>query len=199
MDNLVLSGILDLFSHPYPPEPSPRVAIKSPIPVPHPISNLNSTPIITHIPFSSSSPVYVGSVSMDKSPFSNNHHVTSHTDKSVLKGKALVILVTPPNLPISFPTNSIGSDLDLLLQRELLLLHPLTIHKPRKFSSPVISPTLAGNITVRRKQNRGSRHFRERKDMSKIDLQESSLVDIPISNLVASGPLRASMPGDRAS
>lgn len=61
-----------------------------------------------------------------------------------------------PISPVSSPNNSIDSDLDFLLQKKTLDLHSLTIHKPPGTSSMVISPSSAGNITVRRKHNRGN-------------------------------------------
>eukprot|EP00253_Pinus_taeda_P029310 PITA_29310 len=99
--------------------------------------------------------------------------------------------VSPPFSPLPSPTNSIGSDLDPLLQKNTLHLFPLTIHKPRRSSSPCISPNSANNITVRRKNNRGSRHFRGRKGTRNLDLQDSSLIDIPITTFSGPGPLRA--------
>lgn len=194
MDNLVIPGAQDLFSQPHPPEPSPGLTIKSPMPIPHSNSFLDSIPNITIIPSSSTSPVNVRFVFKDDTPSPIFRLATSQSDKTALKGKAPVISVTPTNSSVSSPTNYIGSDLDLLLRRESLQLQPLTIHKPKKSSSIVISATSAKNIMVRRKQNRGSRHFRGRKGISKIDVQESSLVNIPIFDLAGSGPLRASMP-----
>ena len=59
---------------------------------------------------------------------------------------------TSPISPLVSPTNSVGSNLDFLLQRN-------TIHKPLGSSFPHISPSLAGNITVCKKQNHDNKHF----------------------------------------
>lgn len=117
------------------------------------------------------------------------------------KGKAVCKSFTPPNSPGSFDMNTFDCDLDLLLKWASLKLKPLTIHKPNRSPSHVISPNSAGNITVCRKEKRGSRHFRGgkgRKDMTTRDL---SLIDIPISEIASDdflgkGPLRASRPSD---
>lgn len=120
MDNLYIPGAPYLFSQPLPPEPSPRSAIKSPMPIPHPHSFHDSIPNITIIPSSSSSLVNVRSVSNDRPSSPISHLASTYSDKTALKGKTLVISVTPTNLPVSSPTNSIGSDIDLLLCRESL-------------------------------------------------------------------------------
>jgi len=85
----------------------------------------------------------------------------------------------------------VGSDLDFLLRKKTLDLLPLTIHKPTLPVSPHISHTSARNISVRRKQNRGSIHFHGRKNNPINTSMDHFLIDIPITNLSSHGPLRA--------
>lgn len=106
-----------------------------------------------------------------------------------LKGKNPCISVTPPNSLVISPANYVGSELDLLSKKKSLELCPLIIHKPGSVSSPHISPNSACNITVIRKQNRGSRHFRGRGENPNKD---HSLIDIFIIDLSNIGPLGAS-------
>lgn len=98
---------------------------------------------------------------------------------------------TPANSPNSSPINTIGSDLDYLLSKKSLDLKPLTVHKPEIPKSPKISPSSAINITVRRKNNRGSRHFRGRGVVTECCIRNLSLVDIPITDISEDRPLRA--------
>lgn len=109
------------------------------------------------------------------------------------KGKEPMVTTTPLNSPVSSPTNSIGSDLDYLLNKKSLEFRPLTIHTPGKQSSPQISPNSVRNITVRRKNNRGSRHFRGRVDGAGSGVRNLSLIDVPIIDITEERPLRASM------
>jgi len=100
-------------------------------------------------------------------------------------------IASPTASPLHSPSNSIDNDIDLLLQKDSLHMYPLTIHKPRNSSSPIISPNSMKNITVRHKYNKGSRHFRGQNGTRCLNYQESSLIDIPISNFSESRPLRA--------
>lgn len=109
------------------------------------------------------------------------------------KGKEPYVSATPLNSPTSSPTKSVGSDLDYLLSKKSRELQPLTIHKPGKPSPPHISPSSAKNITVRRKNNRGSRHFRGRMDSASRGVHSLFLIDVPIIDLSENNPLRASM------
>lgn len=102
---------------------------------------------------------------------------------------------TAVNSPISSPTNSIGSDLDYLLNKRSIDLKPLTFHKPDNHISAKVSPKSANNITMRRKNNRGSRHFRGRGDASGRGISNLSLIDIPIIDMSDDRPLRASKAG----
>jgi len=100
--------------------------------------------------------------------------------------------LTPPNLPLASPTNSVGSDLDFLLQRKTLDLCTLTIHKPSRSSSPHISPNSAGNTMVRRKKNHGSRHFWGRPRPIPLNSPiDRFLVDVPIADVPTSPTLGA--------
>lgn len=104
-----------------------------------------------------------------------------------------MVSATPLNSPISSPSNSISSDLDYLLSKKSLELRPLTIHKPGNPSSPQISPNSVKNITVRRKNNRGSRHFRGRVNGYGRGIRNLYLVDMSIIDMMEEGPLRASV------
>lgn len=65
-----------------------------------------------------------------------------------------------PTSPITSPTNLVDNNIDFFLNKKTLDLRTLTIHKPKKSSSPHINPTSAGNIRVCQKYNKDSRHFR---------------------------------------
>lgn len=54
-----------------------------------------------------------------------------------------MITATPLNNPISSLKNSIGNNLDYLLNKKSLELSPLNIHKPGQQSSPEIIPNSA--------------------------------------------------------
>lgn len=107
------------------------------------------------------------------------------------KGKEAMISATPLNSLASSPSNLFDSDIDLLLNKKSLELAPLTIHKPRNPLPPFISPDSTRNITVRRKNNRGSRHFRGRAEDADKGVRNMSLVDIPIMDMTKKRPLRA--------
>lgn len=109
------------------------------------------------------------------------------------KGKEIMITATPVNSPTSSPTNSIRSDLDFLLSKKSLELKALTIHKPKIQRSPQISPNSSSNITVRRKNNRGSRHFRGRGEGTGRGVCNLSLIDVLIIVMIDERPLRESM------
>lgn len=162
----------------YPPKPTVDKEICPPEPIPPPYYDIPSTSHITYIPSSPPSPIKI---------------------LPSKKGKEPCISITPQNSPVSSPINFVGSDIDFLLSKKSLELHPLTIHKPDKPTSPHISPNSAKNITVRRKHNRGSRHFRGKKEMSSIEIRDLSLIDIPIIDLSTNGPLRESQLENRPS
>lgn len=109
------------------------------------------------------------------------------------KGKEIMITVTPVNSPSSSPSNSIGSDLDFLLSKKSLELRALTIHKLDIQKSPHASPNSASTIMVRRKNNKGSRHFRVRGEGTCKGIHNLSLIDVPIIDMTEERPLRESM------
>lgn len=108
---------------------------------------------------------------------------------STLEDKGATPLIHPSSS--KSPTNSIGSDLDILLSKKSLELAPPTIHKPPAPISPRISPSSAMNITVRKKDKRGITHFRGRGLVSDCCFRNLSLVDVPIFDIPVNGPLRA--------
>jgi len=162
-----------------PPVPFSCLEVPQPAPCPHPMANLPSYSNITYV--SSSTPSPVNNLSKRKGSYLSEN-------PQDLKGKNPCISITPPNSLVISPTNSVGSDPDLLLKKKYLELCPLTIHKPGLVSSPHINPNLTCNITVKRKQNRGSRHVRGRGGNPNM---AHSLIDIPIIDLSDIGPLRA--------
>lgn len=170
-----LNAICGSVFSPQPPPPEPPLdnPVESPSPVPNDICPSRKKDSILIIPSSSSSPAKYDHYS---------------PNRSASKGKAPMSMASPSATPLNSPSNSIGSDIDMLLQKDSLHLLPLTIHKPHHSSSPVISPNSAKNITVRRKNNKGSRHFRGRGGSRSLNYQESSLIDIPILNYSESGP-----------
>lgn len=107
-----------------------------------------------------------------------------------------MISATPLNSLTSSPVNLYNSDLDFLLNKKSLKLEPLTIHKPRFTSPPLISPNFAKNITVRKKNNGGSRHYRGRTKDADSGIRNLSLVDVPILDIFDKQPLRASVVGN---
>lgn len=107
------------------------------------------------------------------------------------KGKEILISPTPVNSPTSSPTNSIGNDLDFLLSKKLLELKALTIHKLGSKKSPLISRNSASNMMVRRKNGRGSRHFRGRGEGAGTGIRNLLLTDVPIVDMTNERPLRA--------
>lgn len=165
----------------YPPESIPCQEVPQPSPSPDPMANFPSLSHITYIPSYSPSPVKFHHLSKGKDPCSSASPQTS-------KLKNPCTTMTPPNYLVISPTNSARSYLDFLLKEKSLELCPLSIHKPGSASSPNISPNSASNITVRRKQNRQTRHFCGRKENPNMD---NSLIDIPIIDLSNKGPLGA--------
>lgn len=155
------------------PEPKEDIAVPSPTTFHFKDFIVGSHPIL----ISSSSPTLEKSVPMSS------------------KGKEPVVAATPYNFPISSPVNTYDSDLDFLLSRKSLKLEPLTIHKPNNPASPFISPNSVRNITIRKKHNGGSRHFRGRTIVTNSGVRNLSLVDVPIYDMTATQPLRASMAG----
>lgn len=111
------------------------------------------------------------------------------TEKS--KGKGVAPTPTPPNSPVHSPVNKSDSDLDLFLLRNPSVLEPLTIHKPSFPPFPSISPDFARNITVRKKQRGGSRHFRGRSIATDLGITNLSLVEVPILESTGTQSLRA--------
>lgn len=121
-------------------------------------------------------------------------HVPDH------KGKAPYIPISPPLSPRTSPRNSFDQDIDLL-KKASLKFQPLTVHRPNRSPLPNISPNSARNITVRRKEKRGSRHFRGRKGRQDSSTRDLSLIEIPITEIAAEDiplkrPLRACRPND---
>lgn len=112
------------------------------------------------------------------------------------KGKEPWVAATPFNSPESSPVNKYDSNIDFLLSEKCLELEPLTIHKPNSPASPFISPNSAKNITVRKKHNGGSRHFRGRMIVSEHGVRNLSLIDVPIHDSTDLQPFRASMAGE---
>lgn len=108
-----------------------------------------------------------------------------------IKEKEAMISATSLNSPVSSPSNLVDSDIDFLLSKKSLELEPLTIHRPRNTSPLFISPDSASNITARRKNNRGSRHFRGRAEGAAKGVRNLSLVDVPIIDMTENRPLRA--------
>lgn len=121
-------------------------------------------------------------------PSQNNKNLSSD------RGKEIMVSPTPANSRASSPLNSIGSDLDFLLNQKSLQLKELTIHKPISQPSPQISPKSAINITVRRKTKGGSRHFRGRGEGKGI--RNLSLVEVSIIDMTEDRPLRACKVGN---
>lgn len=131
MGNL-LNSVSNVFpSQPPPPQPSPDIPIISPSPIP------KENTILLNFSSSSSSPTRSGHVTHILSPSTITPHPPIVSHKSS-KGKAPLISISPRSSPIQSPTNALGNDLDMLLQRESLSLLPLTIDKPRMSTSPTL-------------------------------------------------------------
>lgn len=140
------------------PEPLEGKVVPSP-----PTMNLMDFVVDSHpIPISSSS------MTPDKDP------------ALVPKGKEPLVTITPFNSQESFPVNKYDSDIEFFLSKKSLELEPLTIHKPNSPASLFISPNSAKNIMVRKKNNKGSRHFRGRMTVSEHGVRNLSLIDVPI-------------------
>lgn len=100
--------------------------------------------------------------------------------------------------PISSPTNTVDSDIDFLLSKNTLDFHNLTIHKPHKFPSPHIIPTLVDNITVCQNHNKDSRHFREHPQPLPFSSSDPhALFDVPIASSNLPWALRVNVPAPR--
>lgn len=196
--------IFKLFPPPPPQEPIQCFEVPLPPQFPHPESIPHSISHITYVPSTAPSPNINSSHNKGKgkeivfgmSPLSNMEKMFGPIWKPRMKNRNTPCpYVTPINSPIASPTNSVGSDLDMLLKKSSLGLSPLTIHKLGSASSPLISPNSARNITVRRKHNRGTRHFRGRSVVSSRNL-DHSLIDIPIIELSDNGSLGARLASD---
>lgn len=175
---------MDPISPSMPPlEDAPFATISQPI---HPIE-LNSDHEVHNPP-----PIPPPDINRSNDILTNHSSLFPYESCSQIgKDKEILISHTPVNSPNSSPTNSIGSDLDLFLSKKLLELKALTIHKPGSKESPFISPKSASNIIVRRKNGRGSRHFRGRGESAGRGFRNLSLIDVPIVDMNDERPLRA--------
>lgn len=118
--------------------------------------------------------------------------ISSSSPSPMGKGKEQQLSPTPFNSPASSPLNEPNSDIDFLLNRQPSILEPLTIHKP---SFPIISPDSAKNITVRKKNRGGSRHFRGQSTATELGVINFPLIDVPVLESPLPQPLRASQAG----
>ena len=103
----------------------------------------------------------------------------------------------PPQRPDS-PRNTVGSDLDALLGNPMLDMATLTVFdKGLSKPFPHISPDSTSNITVRKTNKKGSRHFRGRlrkKSLFQGDLHD--LHDVPITTIGDIRGLREGSPNE---
>ena len=203
------------FSYPYPPlEPKPDFEL----PLPPPSSKPPYTALAsTHLQYISSSPLSPSSFSphphrTPPSPllgrstdFHNQPSLESLSPSSPhmsnCKGKAPISAISPPRSPPLSPRNSFDRDFNLLLNHVSLKLQHLTVHHPNRSPSPHINPKSAANITVRRKEKRGSKHFRGRKGRQDPLIRGLSLIDIPVTEIAVAEksknrPLRGCRPYD---
>lgn len=143
----------------------------------------NTSPVVNTSP----------SIGIPSSPFQGH--------KADPKGKAVCESFTPYNSPGFSDINTFDFDIGQLLNQASLNMKPLTIHKHDCSPSPVISSNSTGNITVRRREKRGSRHFHGRNGRKDMTSRDIKLIDIPISEITfddftTRGPLRAIRPSD---